>query len=182
MRIVVYLQLFSNMAKQKLFVLITAALCLVAGSNSLVANAKKATGSVTKVAIVKKKEAARTRLLRLPEYKAALEDFSSKRYGPALAKFEALDGSGYCCDLVHYYMAQCYHLSNQLAQAEMHYQWILAYSSDPTLRTYAQYANQQLGRYGSHRTYAGQGNNFAKFTAGPARGAGGGGGGGMRRG
>jgi hypothetical protein len=79
-----------------------------------------------------------------------------------------------CCDMVHYYIAQCYQHLNQIAAAQMHYEWVMTYSQDERLKYYAQAADAQLGYYNQHRTYGGNGNNFAAFGGG-RRASGGGG-------
>jgi len=118
-----------------------------------------------------------------PEYSEAVKDLNAGKYRDALDKFQHLDGSGYCCDKVHYYIAQTYQGMNQTVPAEMNYEWVYYYRKNPTLRSYAQSAIQTLSYYQGHRTYRGQGNNFSRITAsagGGGRGGGlwGGGGGG----
>ena len=105
-------------------------------------------------------------------YKAGVGFFNKKDYAAALACFQLLDGDGFCCDTIHYYIAQCYQNTNQTVAAQQHYDWVLNKSKDPTLRSYAEYANSTIAYYSSHRTYAGQGNRFDRPTGGggaPAR-------------
>ncbi len=128
--------------------------------------AQKKLVSQISVTVRTDKHGKKVDLAKSPEYKEALAEFKDKKFGPAVDKFEDLDGHGYCCDLVHYYIAQCYHQTNQLQSAKMHYSWVYEYSKDPTLRYYSQNAYQQLAYYGGHRTYTGQGNNFQKTIAG----------------
>ncbi|HEY9716087.1 MAG TPA: hypothetical protein V6C69_01355 [Trichormus sp.] len=99
-------------------------------------------------------------LAHAPEYKDAVHTFMDKKYADALVKFQSLDKNGYCCDMVHYYIAQCYQYTNQVRPAMLHYEWVDTYSKDPRLKYYADGAYQQLAYYNEHRTYAGQGNNF----------------------
>jgi hypothetical protein len=110
-------------------------------------------------------------LSKAPSYKTAVADFMDRKYGPALAEFENLDQTGFCCDMVHYYMAQCYDNMNQIEPAEMHYQWVVAYSHDPTLQRYSTYGYQKLAYYSTHRSYGGQG-NIAAVPRPPAKGFG----------
>ena len=46
---------------------------------------------------------------------------------------------------------------NQNNLAVQHYQWVLAYGKDPTLRYYAQVACQNLAYFKEHSNYQGQG-------------------------
>jgi hypothetical protein len=90
-------------------------------------------------------------LSKAPLYKDAVADFNGKKYGPALEKFTQLDQSGFCCDMIHYYLAQCYDYLNQVEQAQINYSWVVAYTQDPSLRTYATYGYQKLAYYNAHR-------------------------------
>lgn len=139
-------------------------------------DARPIKGGVT-VSTVKKggKPSTKAMLLKNPTYKEALDFFNKKNYAAAMTDFQTLDSTGFCCDLVHYYIAQCYQNTNQTIAAAQHYGWVLEKSKDPTLRRYADYANQCLAYYAGHRTYGGQGNNFDRGSRG-----GGGGGGGQR--
>ncbi|HEY9676933.1 MAG TPA: hypothetical protein V6C76_02940 [Drouetiella sp.] len=118
----------------------------------------------------------RKKVMATPLFKEAYGYFSKKNYARAMDCFQTLDATGYCCDTVHYYIAQCYQNTNQTVAASMHYSWVMEKSKDPTLRRYADYANQCLAYYSGHRTYSGQGNNFARNSSGgyPAGGGGGG--------
>lgn len=127
-------------------------------------------GSVA-VTRIKKGQITRQQLAANPTYKQALSAFQVKNYAVALQDFQKLDSSGYCCDMVHYYIAQCYQNTNQTIAASQHYNWVSERSSDPTLRAYADYANQTMAYYNAHRTYAGQGNNFSHGRGSSAGGA-----------
>jgi tetratricopeptide (TPR) repeat protein len=107
-------------------------------------------------------QAKRAKLLSQATYKEGLSLYQKRNYSGALKCFFKLDGSGFCCDLVHYYIGQCYQHTNQTAAAQQHYDWVVARSQDPTLRSYADYANQTMAYYNQHRTFAGQGNYFDK--------------------
>lgn len=134
--------------------------------------------SLTRAQKNKLRLTARTRLQGCPVYKEAIGYFNQKNYAKALQTFEFLDTNGFCCDLIHYYIAQCYQNTNQLQVAMRHYDWVASNSKDAQLRQYSDYANQTMAYYGAHRTYSGQGNYFDPGS----RGGGGGGGGGGRGG
>lgn len=145
-----------------------------------VAHAKtiKIKGSVAVTKLNKKAApVTRAQLANNPVYKEGLQLFQQKNYAGAMKCFYQLDSTGYCCDMVHYYIGQCYQNTNQTVAAQQHYDWVSSRSKDPTLRSYASYANQTIAYYSSHRTYSGQGNNFDHSIGG-----GGGGGGGRRMG
>jgi hypothetical protein len=137
--------------------------------------AKSLKGSVT-MATLKKGKPTRQQLYANPTYKDAVNYFGIKNYSAALQSFQTLDSTGYCCDLVHYYIGQCYQNTNQTVAASQHYNWVVERSTDERLRTYADYANQTMAYYNAHRTYAGQGNNFNRYNGGRSAGGGGGGG------
>ena len=92
-----------------------------------------------------------------PAYYEAVKTFNLGKYKDALGQFQHLDEFGFCCDKVHYYIAQCYQGMNQLAPAALNYEWVCEYSKDPTLTSYSQYALSTLSYYRGHRTYEGQG-------------------------
>ena len=133
------------------------------------ATAKTLKASASYQAMVKAKPHSRAELLKNARYKEAVTQFGEKNYAAALNGFQALDSSGYCCDLVHYYIAQCYQLTNQTVAAQMHYNWVLSYSKDNYLKQCSEYANQTLAYYSNHRSYGGQGNNFALASTGGVR-------------
>lgn len=101
-----------------------------------------------------------------PAYQDACITFAENRYKDAATKFEKLDRSGFCNEKTHYYLAQCYQNMNQNSIAQQHYQWVLAYGKDPTLRSYAQVAYGRLGYFKEHSRYSGQGNVFASVGTG----------------
>jgi hypothetical protein len=132
---------------------------LVAGLWASEAIAKKITAGVS-VTVRYNSHGKKVNLANAPEYKDAVHTFMDQKYSVALEKFQALDKNGYCCDMVHYYIAQCYQYMNQVQPAMLHYEWVDTYSKDPRLKYYADGAYQQLAYYNGHRTYSGQGNNF----------------------
>lgn len=103
-----------------------------------------------------------TGALALPpsDFSKAINDYQAGKHSSAAALLEDLDKKGLCNDKVHYYLALCYQSLNQVARAQMHYQWVYTYSKDPRLKYQAQVGWYQLAKYQSHRTYEGQGNNF----------------------
>jgi hypothetical protein len=130
---------------------------LIVGQNGLIAFAKSAKSTVQKAQIQAKPLP--------PAFGQAVGIFNSGKYKDALAAFQRLDEDGFCCDKVHYYIAQSYQGMNQTAPAALNYQWVCRYSKDPTLNYYSQVALSQLAYYQGHRTYGGQGNNFARVRA-----------------
>ncbi len=138
------------------------------------AGAKQIKAGVSVTTINKKgSKPTRAMLNANPMYKEAVGFFQKKNYAGALTCFQSLDSNGFCCDMVHYYIGQCYQNTNQTVAAQQHYDWVVSRTKDPTLRSYADYANQTIAYYSNHRTYGGQGNNFDRGS----RGGGGGGGG-----
>jgi pentatricopeptide repeat protein len=164
-----------NSKARKLAAVALATLLVAAGTASVQANQLKGSVSMSRGG-QNKKVPLRSYIITTKSYKDALAAFNKKNYAEALRLFDGMDANGFCCDLVHYYIAQCYQLTNQTAAAQMHYDIVLNKSKDANLRRYAEYANETLAYYGTHRTYAGQGNRFDVARAS------GGGGGGMRRG
>jgi Tfp pilus assembly protein PilF len=100
----------------------------------------------------------------------AIDTFNKGDFHAALKQFEPLSTSGKQTDLAHYYMAQCYQHTSQVAAAVQNYKIVLATSKDQTLRYYSAAACSQLNSYSKHRTYQGNGNVFVQN-----RGRGGGG-------
>jgi hypothetical protein len=141
-----------------------------------VVGAKQIKGGVTVSTLKKGAKPTRAQLMANPTYREGVGFFQKKNYASALQRFQTLDATGYCCDMIHYYIGQCYQNTNQTVAAQQHFDWVLEKTKDPTLRSYADYANQCIAYYSGHRTYGGQGNNFDKGS----RSSGGGGGGGGR--
>jgi hypothetical protein len=158
--------------KNKLFLIALAIMVLMP---MIPASTKSLKGSLA-ITTHKKAKPTREQLLTNPTFKQAVNYFQIKNYAEALQGFQGLDSTGYCCDLVHYYIAQCYQNTNQTVAASQHYNWVVERSTDTRLRSYADYANQTMAYYNAHRTYAGQGNNFARNYTGSSAGGGGGGG------
>jgi hypothetical protein len=116
---------------------------------------------------------ARLNKLNSPQYIEACETYTAGHYADAMKQFQALDKSGMCCDMVHYYLALCCQRTNQIAPAISNYNYVVSYSRDDRLRNFAWGAASQLAHYQSNRTYQGHGNYFQ----GQVPGGGGGGGG-----
>lgn len=83
-------------------------------------------------------------------------------------------------ELTHYYAGLCYQGQGQLKQAAYEFNIAANHAKDPMVRYNAQLALQSVDNYARSRTYAGQGNSFARAPAAASRG--GGGGGAVRRG
>lgn len=101
-----------------------------------------------------------------PSFYKGLAEYNNKRFGPAAEAFLQADRSGYCCDNTHYYLALCYHNLNQTQRAIENYTWVYSYSKNPMLKYQAQVGYEQVARYASNRTYAGNGANFTGFSGG----------------
>lgn len=84
---------------------------------------------------------------RASEFDQAIADYKAHRYSQAIAAFQTIS-SKYPGDAKsHYYMGLCYQGLNQMTLAKQHYQWVVAYSKDASLKSYSQSALAQLGRY-----------------------------------
>lgn len=81
-------------------------------------------------------------------------------------------------ELTHYYAGLCYQGQGQLQKAASEFTYVASMAKDPLVRYNAQNALQAVSSYAKSRTYAGQGNVFARAPVGGGRG----GGGGVRRG
>lgn len=132
-----------------------------------------------------KKGKARATAKKLPPYPPEFNDavrlvLYDKKYKEGFDIFDRLDRTGFCRDKTHYYMALCLHNMNQTQAAAQHYGVVYNYSKDPQLKYLAAVGYNQVAKYASHRTYAGQGNLFARLSTGGGNSGGlwGGGGGG----
>lgn len=120
---------------------------------------------------------------KLPPYPPEFNDaiklvVYEKKYKDAFDIFDRLDRNGFCRDKTHYYMGLCKHNMNQLQEAAQHYQVVYSFSKDPQLKYLAAVGYGQVAKYAKNRTYAGQGNLFARMSTGPSNAAGPWGGGG----
>lgn len=77
-------------------------------------------------------------------------------------------------ELTHYYAGLCYQGQGQLQKAAAEFGYVASIAKDPLIKYNANVALQAVSSYSKSRTYAGQGNVFARAP-------GGGGGGGARR-
>lgn len=110
-----------------------------------------------------------------PVLQQAIKDYNSKSYKTALEKLQTLPGTGPGSDKAHYYKALCYQAINQIGPATTEYNTVYRESKDSALRYNSAVALQGLQRWGQHRAYAGNGNNFARAGGGtPVRQSGGG--------
>lgn len=108
-----------------------------------------------------------------PEFYGAVKlAVNEKKYKDALDIFDRLDRNGFCRDKTHYYMALCFHNMNQTQVAAQHYQVVYNYSKDPQLKYLAAVGYNQVAKYAANRTYAGQGNIFARLSTGASNSAG----------
>lgn len=97
-----------------------------------------------------------------PVLQQAIKDYNARNYKVALEKLQTLPRAGAGSDKAHYYMALCYQASNQISAATTEYNAVYQSSRDTTLRYNAAVALQGLSKWGQHRSYAGNGNNFAR--------------------
>ncbi len=139
--------------------LVAAALMLLAGS----------TGEAKRLVV---KPSPKVNPQTAAALKLAIADYNQGKYKNAVVRLEDVDRRGLCNERTHYYIGLCYQSMNQTVLAQMHYQWVLQYGKDATLKSYAQSAYQQIAYYQGHRTYAGQGNNFERVTSNPYSNAG----------
>lgn len=109
-----------------------------------------------------------------PVLQQAIRDYNQKSYKQALEKLQTLPGTGEGSDKAHYYMALCYQATNQIGPATAEYNAVYRNSKDATLKYNSAVALQGLRRWGQHRAYQGNGNNFARSGGAPVRRSGGG--------
>jgi len=153
---------------QKRLNAVSAILLVALGSQFLTPICIEAEAKAKKSKVAKKKEAPYP-----PEFTKAVKlALYEKKYKDALEIFDWLDRNGFCRDKTHYYMALCYHNLNQTQVAAQHYQVVYNYSKDRQLKYLAAVGYNQVAKYASNRTYAGQGNIFARMSTGPSNAAG----------
>jgi len=98
------------------------------------------------------------------QFNAALAAFNGGRFVESAKRFEKLQNSNFRPDAVHYYLALSYQNCNQVALAQMHYQWVATHSKNQILRKYSRSGYDTLAYYSGHRTFRGQGNNLDATT------------------
>jgi hypothetical protein len=113
-----------------------------------------------------------------PAFKKATANYQQGKYLDAIKQLEYIDSHGGCCQWVHYYLGLCYQGINQVGLSYRHFQWVLSYGKDGSLRKYSQYASDTLTYYAANRSYAGQGGIAGAVAESRTSGGGGGGGGG----
>ncbi|HEY9715015.1 MAG TPA: hypothetical protein V6C72_16215 [Chroococcales cyanobacterium] len=111
--------------------------------------------------------ASRVDLASVQQFKQASALFDARQYAQALDLFENMDKSGFCCDLLHYYIACSYHHLNQVQKAQKHYRMVASSTVDPILKRYSESGSKILAYYSDHRFYDGQGNDFSRVVARP---------------
>jgi hypothetical protein len=67
-------------------------------------------------------------------------------------------------EITHYYAGLCYQGQGQLTQAAQEFNFVASYARDPMVKYNAQQALNTVSAYAKSRTYAGQGNKFARVT------------------
>lgn len=93
----------------------------------------------------------------------AVKSYNTRKYSQSLNQLQQLHSSGYCTDAVHYYMALNYQQLNQISAAKQEYQTVVK-GKTPNLKANAQTALASLDRWSQHRSYEGNGNNFARYS------------------
>lgn len=96
----------------------------------------------------------------------AVKSYKDRKYSQSLGQFKQLHDAGMCNSLIHYYMALNYQSLNQIAAAKQEYQTV-ARGSNNSLKQNAEVALASLDRWSQHRSYAGNGNVFARYGVGP---------------
>lgn len=96
-----------------------------------------------------------------PGFDQAAKAYASRNYAQALAQFQSIARAGQADDLTHYYMALCYHMTNQVAAARQEYAYVAQTSRNAALRNQALAGANQLAAYSTRRAYSGQGNTFS---------------------
>lgn len=94
-------------------------------------------------------------------FKEANELIKQRKYTEALAVLNTVQPQ---TELSHYYIALCYQYLNQTAKAKTEYMWVYNNGKNPQLRANAGNAYTQISQYQARRTYAGQGNTFARVN------------------
>lgn len=106
--------------------------------------------------------------LNQPEYEQAVKDYKERKYSQTISRLRKLHETGQCNDMVHYYMALSYQCLNQIGSARQEYT-NLSRSKSAVLKNNAQRALAALNQWSQHRLYEGNGNNFSRYSSGPAR-------------
>lgn len=104
------------------------------------------------------------------QFEDAVRSYDERKYAQALDQLERFHQQADFSkphlqslhDRTHYYMGLSYQNLNQLAPAKQQFTWVYQHSKNAKLRYNSQVAYQQLNYYQSHRSYAGQGNVFAR--------------------
>lgn len=101
-----------------------------------------------------------------PAFMKAAQAYQQGKYKEASTQLEYIDTHGGCCQWTHYYLGLCYQGLNQVNLATEHFQWVLSYGTDASLRRYSQYATDTLAYYAANRSYAGNGGVIASASFG----------------
>ncbi|HMP52740.1 MAG TPA: hypothetical protein PKD05_14395 [Candidatus Melainabacteria bacterium] len=105
-----------------------------------------------------------------PSIKAVHTLYSSGQYKDALKLIGKMPQS----DLTHYYSGLSYQGLNQTSRASAEYNWVVSYSKNEKLRQNASRALKSVRSYSRARTYAGNGNVYARYNGTAAASSGGG--------
>lgn len=107
----------------------------------------------------------------LPPMVFVQKSYKEGRYRDALVKLSGIKPQS---DKTHYWAGLCYQGQGQLQKAQMEFNWVASFSKNPQLKYNASLALRTVSRYGSSRSYGGQGNGFARYNSYSAPSGGGG--------
>ena len=101
--------------------------------------------------------------LTVPKMDDAVKSYKDRKLAQSLAQFKQIHDAGTCNELIHYYMALCYQGLNQINMARQEYTNVTK-GKVPGLKAMSQNALNSLNRWGQHRSYEGNGNNFQRYS------------------
>lgn len=102
-------------------------------------------------------------LTTVSKFDEAVKSYKDKKYSQSLSQLQKLHDGGMCTDTIHYYMGLCYQSLNQISAAKQEYETV-AKGKTPALRANAETALAGLNQWSQHRSYQGNGNNFARYS------------------
>lgn len=106
--------------------------------------------------------------LTVPKMEDAVKSYKDRKLAQSLAQFKQIHDAGTCNELIHYYMALCYQGLNQINMAKQEYSNVVK-GKVPSLKAMSQNALNSLNRWGQHRSYEGNGNNFQRYSLASSR-------------
>lgn len=94
----------------------------------------------------------------------AIAAYNAKKYSEAIPTLNALVSKNPNNEKARYYLALSYQAINQIQPAKKEYFWLYQQGKDSRLKYNAWMALSSLERWGAHRAYQGQGNNFSSSS------------------